>query len=442
MSIVAKLIKTLITSLLIATIALFSPLFLSSAQASDNYQLSDDYETITGPLGTFLFDELGNSLTVNNDIGGMKGPNVASGGLSANAYYRYEYWEKRLSFDVMHVYYIEFQSSNLPSAMNLTTNASARIYHYTFSSIGGWSDQAIQTITLLAPKNDVKKSCYNSGDTFSWDLALNPSDIQITSDNGEVFKMKEGLREATTAETNAEIKDNMNARQNGKPILFVTRDWSFNSAKGDTIDIQSPWSAGTDQTSYNFKNASLLCNSNGSTNVIPIRESDNLKAVLNAYYKLDRANQAEQDSLGRLNESRQNECATRGYSDICDCIYKEGAPKSESEWKERATECKNNAAKDNKKPGCDGVETLFGCFSGKNAITDYTNKVFNWGLFAGFLLTILITTFGGFLYMTSGGNPDSISNAKSWILGAITSMAVLLLAKVIFNTVGLNWFGG
>ena len=44
--------------------------------------------------------------------------------------------------------------------------------------------------------------------------------------------------------------------------------------------------------------------------------------------------------------------------------------------------------------------------------------------------------------MTSGGNPDSISNAKSWILGAITSMAVLLLAKVIFNTVGLNWFGG
>jgi len=43
---------------------------------------------------------------------------------------------------------------------------------------------------------------------------------------------------------------------------------------------------------------------------------------------------------------------------------------------------------------------------------------------------------GGFLWMTSGGNPSQISNAKDRIYAAIFGLVIIALAEIIANLVG------
>lgn len=46
---------------------------------------------------------------------------------------------------------------------------------------------------------------------------------------------------------------------------------------------------------------------------------------------------------------------------------------------------------------------------------------------------LIVVTIGGYYYMTAGGNADRISRSKSLILGAISGIALALLAYTILN---------
>lgn len=91
---------------------------------------------------------------------------------------------------------------------------------------------------------------------------------------------------------------------------------------------------------------------------------------------------------------------------------------------------------------CSQLETVFGKITcDKDALKNFISAVFKWGVTLNIAVAVLILIFAGFQYMASGGNPDTIASAKAWILGAFTSLLLLVLARVIFSTVGLKWFG-
>ncbi|OIP24168.1 hypothetical protein AUK11_03865 [bacterium CG2_30_37_16] len=84
--------------------------------------------------------------------------------------------------------------------------------------------------------------------------------------------------------------------------------------------------------------------------------------------------------------------------------------------------------------------TMFGCFEPETAFENYIDAVFTWSLGAAFVAATAILIYAGFMYMTSGGNPDAITNAKGWIFSALSSVALLALAKLIFSIFGIKWF--
>ena len=59
---------------------------------------------------------------------------------------------------------------------------------------------------------------------------------------------------------------------------------------------------------------------------------------------------------------------------------------------------------------------------------------------SGFLLTIYLI-YGGFLWMTAGGNEEQIKKAKGMIVNAIIGLIIVIFAYVISNFV-IGQFGG
>jgi len=55
----------------------------------------------------------------------------------------------------------------------------------------------------------------------------------------------------------------------------------------------------------------------------------------------------------------------------------------------------------------------------------------------GFLgvVMVVIIVYAGFLWMTGGGDPDKIKDAKSWMLNAVIGLIILLAAYTISNFV-------
>jgi len=55
-------------------------------------------------------------------------------------------------------------------------------------------------------------------------------------------------------------------------------------------------------------------------------------------------------------------------------------------------------------------------------------------------LAVLMLIIAGYMYMTSQGNPDQIKKAKEIIIGVVLGIALLFLAQLLFNTIGVDPF--
>ncbi|MDD5693667.1 MAG: pilin [Patescibacteria group bacterium] len=69
------------------------------------------------------------------------------------------------------------------------------------------------------------------------------------------------------------------------------------------------------------------------------------------------------------------------------------------------------------------------------SLGDFLVSIQNWLL--GFVgaLAVLFIVYGGFLYMTSGGNQQKVDTAKKTLTYAIGGLIIVILAGLIFNII-------
>jgi hypothetical protein len=71
----------------------------------------------------------------------------------------------------------------------------------------------------------------------------------------------------------------------------------------------------------------------------------------------------------------------------------------------------------------------------ESALTDMVKYFYEWGIFLGGLAVLISLLIGGFLYLTSIGNPARMTEAKDRIFSAIIGLVLLLAIYLILNTI-------
>jgi hypothetical protein len=71
----------------------------------------------------------------------------------------------------------------------------------------------------------------------------------------------------------------------------------------------------------------------------------------------------------------------------------------------------------------------------ESGLTDFVKYLYEWGIAIGGIATFVALVFGGFLYLTSAGDPGRLKEAKDRIFSAITGLALLLAIYLILNTI-------
>jgi hypothetical protein len=84
-----------------------------------------------------------------------------------------------------------------------------------------------------------------------------------------------------------------------------------------------------------------------------------------------------------------------------------------------------------------GGETGGGVFGGDN-LDSWIKNFYTWTLGIGSLLAILILMYAGYLLTTSRGHPEQVNLAKEYIIGALSGLAFLLLAAVIYDAIKVD----
>lgn len=90
-------------------------------------------------------------------------------------------------------------------------------------------------------------------------------------------------------------------------------------------------------------------------------------------------------------------------------------------------------------------ETLEGKCTPLFVVPDDIGKVllaiFEIVLYVGGVVAVMFVVYGGFLYLTSTGEPDKAKNARTTIINALVGLAITVLATAIVNLVGRNLAG-
>jgi len=81
------------------------------------------------------------------------------------------------------------------------------------------------------------------------------------------------------------------------------------------------------------------------------------------------------------------------------------------------------------------AHTEFGDFAN---VGTYVTAVLRWANPIIASLAVLMLIIAGYMYMTSQGNPDQIKKAKEIIIGVVLGVALLYLASLLFNTIGID----
>ena len=71
------------------------------------------------------------------------------------------------------------------------------------------------------------------------------------------------------------------------------------------------------------------------------------------------------------------------------------------------------------------------------SFNSYVYALLNFAISLGFVLSGLMIVYGGIKYIVSQGNQTQISDAKDILISAIIGFSVLLLIKMILNTLNI-----
>jgi hypothetical protein len=75
---------------------------------------------------------------------------------------------------------------------------------------------------------------------------------------------------------------------------------------------------------------------------------------------------------------------------------------------------------------------------GSQDVRQTIGKIINVALSLLGIVVLVIIIYGGFLWMTAGGNDDKVSEAKKWIFGGIIGLVIILSAYAIASFVISN----
>jgi hypothetical protein len=81
-----------------------------------------------------------------------------------------------------------------------------------------------------------------------------------------------------------------------------------------------------------------------------------------------------------------------------------------------------------------------GC-SAKPSPSEYINCIYKLATWLAIGLAILMIVWGGYKYITSQGNPDSIEEAKTIVTGAIIGLVLVIIARLILTVISPNLVG-
>ncbi|MEZ4180339.1 MAG: pilin [Candidatus Doudnabacteria bacterium] len=66
---------------------------------------------------------------------------------------------------------------------------------------------------------------------------------------------------------------------------------------------------------------------------------------------------------------------------------------------------------------------------------DLVRNIIEWALYIGAMLAVLFIIYGGYLYLTSGGNDSQVKKGKETVIYALVGLVVIVMAWVIVQTV-------
>lgn len=71
----------------------------------------------------------------------------------------------------------------------------------------------------------------------------------------------------------------------------------------------------------------------------------------------------------------------------------------------------------------------------ESTLTDLVKYIYEWGIFIGGIAVFISLLIGGFLYLTSAGNPGRMTEARDRIFSALIGLVLLFSIYLILNTI-------
>jgi len=78
-----------------------------------------------------------------------------------------------------------------------------------------------------------------------------------------------------------------------------------------------------------------------------------------------------------------------------------------------------------------GLQNVSGSGLGSQDIRTTVSKIINVALSFIGVIVLVIILYGGFLWMTAGGNEEKVGEAKKWIYGGIIGLVIILSSYAI-----------
>lgn len=109
------------------------------------------------------------------------------------------------------------------------------------------------------------------------------------------------------------------------------------------------------------------------------------------------------------------------------------------------TTCASVAADAECAPGCIKIGAPApgqpNCLPQETAFPQYISMIYTLSITLAIILAVIMVIYGGYKYMTSAGNPETLAEAKDIITGAIVGLVLLILAALLLHTIDPNILG-
>jgi hypothetical protein len=104
---------------------------------------------------------------------------------------------------------------------------------------------------------------------------------------------------------------------------------------------------------------------------------------------------------------------------------------------------KDALGNENSKCDSNSIDTAIGCVPvlGPNGQTDFLSFILKWAVGVGGGIAFLLILYGGFMVMSSGGNPERLKAGQELLTSAISGLILLIFSVFILKFIGIDILG-